>query len=349
MSGNAERPSPSMLTADFDYSLPEWAIAQTPVEPRDRARLLDTTTWQDHRFSDLPDLLRPGDLLVVNDTRVRAARLHGRKAGTGGAVEVLLMERHPDDTWEAMVRPARRLRRGSVFTAGAIEGELLTDPELGVAKVSLRADFDIEQAIEESGEVPLPPYITAELADRDRYQTVYSGTPGSSAAPTAGLHFTETLLDKVRERGVEIATIELRVGMGTFRPITTQRVEAHRMHREWVSVPSETASAVRAAHVRSRDVVAVGTTVVRALESAALGADLSHWEGHTDLYITPGFRFAVVDRLITNFHLPRSSLIVMVAAFMGPAWRDAYQTALRRGYRFLSFGDAMLADRQDGP
>jgi S-adenosylmethionine:tRNA ribosyltransferase-isomerase len=347
MSPEADRPFRDMLTADFDYRLPEWAIAQTPTEPRDRARLLDTTTGRDHLFSEVPDLLRAGDVLVVNDTRVRAARLHGRKAGTGGAVEVLLLERNPDDTWEAMVRPARRLRRGTTFTAGPIEGELLTDPEAGVAKVTLRAAFDIEEAIEKAGEVPLPPYITTELADRDRYQTVYASAPGSSAAPTAGLHFTDALLERVRQRGVEVATIELRVGMGTFRPIATERVDAHRMHREWVSVPSETATAVRETRAGPGRVVAVGTTVVRALETAALEGDITHWEGHTDLFITPGFRFSVVDRLITNFHLPRSSLIVMVAAFMGPGWRDVYQTALRRGYRFLSFGDAMLAERGD--
>lgn len=337
-----------MLTADFDYQLPEWAIAQTPAEPRDRARLLDTTTGHDHFFSDLPDLLLAGDLLVINDTRVRAARLHGRKTGTGGAVEILLLERNPDDTWEAMVRPARRLRAGTTFTAGPIEGRLLTDPREGLARVALGAPIDVEEAIEQAGEVPLPPYITTEVADRNRYQTVYAAAPGSSAAPTAGLHFTNRLLDRLRKRGVRIAPIELRVGMGTFRPIATERVDSHRMHPEWVSVPSETAAAVRETRARRRHVVAVGTTVVRALETASLSGDIDHWEGHTDLFITPGFRFSVVDRLITNFHLPRSSLIVMVAAFMGPAWRDAYQTALRRGFRFLSFGDAMLAQRQEG-
>ncbi|MFP3913542.1 MAG: tRNA preQ1(34) S-adenosylmethionine ribosyltransferase-isomerase QueA [Actinomycetota bacterium] len=336
-----------MLTADFDYRLPDRAIAQSPVEPRDEARLLNTTTGRDHVFAELPDLLEPGDLLVLNDTKVRAARLHGRKEGTGGRVEVLLLERHPDDTWEAMVRPARRLRQGSRFTAGPIHGELLTAPVEGTARIVLRTDLDIEDAIEMAGEVPLPPYITTELADRQRYQTVYASAPGSSAAPTAGLHFTDALLDRVGERGIGIATVELRVGMGTFRPMTSPRVEQHHMHREWVSVPSHTAAAVQQTRMEGRRVVAVGTTVVRALETAAREGEIRHWEGHTDLFITPGFRFAAVDRLITNFHLPRSTLVVMVAAFMGPGWRDAYQTALRRGYRFLSFGDAMMADRAE--
>lgn len=337
-----------MRTSEFDYELPESAIAQTPIEPRDRSRLLDTSTGRDHLFADLPDLLRPGDLLVLNDTRVRAARLHGRKEGSGGGVEVLLLELRPDGTWEAMVRPARRLRRGTRFTAGPIEGELLDDPHEGVARVALQASFDIEEAIEKAGEVPLPPYITRELADRDRYQTVYAASPGSAAAPTAGLHFTDALLERIRRRGVGTSTVELRVGMGSFRPIATERLEEHRMHREWVSVPSSTAEAIRHTREGGGKVVAVGTTVVRALETAASEGVVSHWEGHTELFITPGYRFSAVDRLITNFHLPRSSLMVMVAAFMGPTWRHAYETALRRGYRFLSFGDAMLADRGKG-
>lgn len=334
-----------MRTSDFDYHLPESAIAQTPVEPRDRARLLEARTGRDHHFSDLPDLLQPGDLLVINDTRVRAARLHGHKTETGGTVEILLLDRN-GDTWEAMVRPARRLRAGTGFIAGPIEGRLLTDPRDGVARVELRAPFDIERAIDETGEVPLPPYITTELADRERYQTVYASVPGSAAAPTAGLHFTEGLLERLRHRRVRIATVELHVGMGTFRPIASHRVEDHRMHREWMTVPSATVDAVRETREAGARVVAVGTTVVRALETAAAGGEIEPRAGHTGLFISPGFEFRVVDRLVTNFHLPRSSLIVMVAAFMGPGWRDAYRTALERGYRFLSFGDAMLADRE---
>lgn len=337
-----------MRTSDFDYHLPESAIAQTPAEPRDRARLLDTTTGRDHHFADLPDLLQRGDLLVINDTRVRAARLHGRKTETGGAVEVLLLERH-GETWEAMVRPARRLRAGSAFTAGPIQGRLLTDPHDGVARLELRAPFDIEEAIEQEGEIPLPPYITTHLADRERYQTVYASVPGSAAAPTAGLHFTDALLERMRRRPVRIATVQLQVGMGTFRPITSDRVEDHRMHRERVMVPLATVEAVRETRHAGARVVAVGTTVVRALETAAAGGEIEAWKGHTGLFITPGFEFRVVDRLVTNFHLPRSSLIVMVEAFMGPGWRDAYRTALERGYRFLSFGDAMLADRERIP
>lgn len=336
-----------MLTSHFDYDLPDRAIAQTPIEPRDRSRLLDTSTGQDHLFEDLPRMLSPGDLVVVNDTRVRAARLQARKVETGGAVEVLLLERQAGDEWTAMVKPARRLRKGSLLVAGPIRAELLSDPDGGIVQLALEAPTDIEDAVARVGEVPLPPYITADLNDPWRYQTVYADTPGSAAAPTAGLHFTSGVLDEVDARGIERAQVELRVGIGTFRPISTERVEEHVMHPEWISVSESTVAAVADTRRRGGRVVAIGTTVVRALESAAPDGELKPWEGHTDLFITPGFRFSVVDRLVTNFHMPRSSLIVMVAAFMGPEWRRNYELALDRGYRFLSFGDAMLADRAD--
>lgn len=336
-----------MLTADFDYPLPESAIAQKPIEPRDASRLLATDDMSDHLFSDLASLLEPDDLLVVNDTRVRAARLHMRKDPSGGAVELLLLERLDDDRWKAMVRPARRLRTGTRLIADGLFGELLSDPENGIATVVLRTDADVEEVVDRRGTVPLPPYITTELHDPERYQTVYARVPGSAAAPTAGLHFTPGLLQRLAAAGVSRAAVELRVGLATFRPIATDRVEDHPMHSEWVTVPESTVEAVRGARRRGARVVAVGTTVVRALESATRQGELRPFQGPTDLFITPGFRFGVVDRLITNFHMPRSSLLVLIAAFMGPRWRDAYATALERGYRFLSFGDAMLAGRED--
>lgn len=335
-----------MLTADFDYELPEDAIAQSPAEPRDSSRLLVTADMSDHLFSELPDLLGPKDVVVVNDTRVRAARLHLTKTETGGAVELLLLEQREDGQWEALVRPARRLRQGTRLSGEHLTARLVSDPVDGIAVVSIDADGDVEEAIERAGEVPLPPYITAALPDAGRYQTVYARTTGSAAAPTAGLHFTEALFERLDRGTAGIVRVELRVGLGTFRPIATETVEDHQMHREWVSVPEETVSAIETARRRGGRVVAIGTTVVRALETAARERTLQPWTGHTDLYITPGFRFRVVDRLVTNFHMPRSSLLVMIAAFMGSRWKEAYATALERGYRFLSFGDAMLCDRE---
>lgn len=343
-------------TIDFDYPLPSAAIAQTPAEPRDSARLLRVEDLSDHRFSELPDLLNARDLVVVNDTRVRAARLRGQRrvAGTGsdpqagGRVEALLLEKRDDGTWEALVRPARKVRIGQEIDFGGLTAIVLTDPVEGRVVLRLDAPGDIEDVVAHHGEVPLPPYITRTLADPERYQTVYAATPGSAAAPTAGLHFTRAVLDRLESRGVSIASVELRVGVGTFRPITSEAVEDHKMHPEWVSVPEETAAAVAEARDRGGAVVAIGTTVVRALESRSMGGSLEAGSAYTDLFIRPGHRFRSVDRLVTNFHAPRSSLLVMLAAFMGSGWRLAYEVALRRGYRFLSFGDAMLVDHSAG-
>ncbi len=335
-----------MRTADFHYDLPEAAIAQEPAEPRDAARLLVTATMEDHRFADLPELLDPGDLVVVNRTRVRAGRLHGHKAGTGGAVELLLLGRE-GERWEALVRPARRLRAGSVLELAGMEATLLSDPAAGVATVAfdVRA-VEVEARLTEVGEIPLPPYFHGTLADPERYQTIFAKETGSAAAPTAGLHFTPRVVEGLAARGVEIAEVELSVGLDTFRPIGTDRVEDHRIHRERYEVPEATAAAVGAARRRGGKVVAIGTTVVRALESAAAGkGEVEPAAGETGLFITPGFEFRAVDRLVTNFHVPGSTLVVMIEAFMGLGWRAAYATALERGYRFLSFGDAMLAER----
>lgn len=330
----------------FDYPLPEHAVAQEPVEPRDSSRLLDTRDMSDHHFRDLPDLLAEGDLVVVNRTRVRAARLVGLKEPTGGRVEMLVLRRLDDTTWQAMVRPARRLRRGSRIRFGNLTAELTADPREGIAEVAIHTDGDPEEAIARHGTVPLPPYIRKPLTDPDRYQTIFADRPGSAAAPTAGLHFTERVVAGLASRGVELVGVELEVGLDTFRPISVPRVEDHRMHAERIRVGPEAVNAVERCRSRGGRVVAIGTTVVRTLESVAAGdGSIQEADRETDLYILPGHRFQVVDLMVTNFHLPRSSLIVLVAAFMGDRWRQAYETALRRGYRFLSFGDAMLCER----
>ena len=336
-----------MLTSELDYPLPPASVAQTPVEPRHASRLLDTRDLTDHRFSDLPDLLEEGDLLVVNRTRVRAARLVGRKAGTGGRVEALLTRRLSPQRWEALVRPARRLRAGVTLEFGRLRAELVSDPVGGVAGLALSGPGDVEDLVEEAGEAPLPPYITGELSDPERYQTVYSSRLGSAAAPTAGLHFTPVLLGALERRGVERTEIDLEVSWATFRPIGTERLEDHPMGPERFQVPGEAERAVRRCRERGGRVVAVGTTVVRTLETCATPERVvTAREGETFLYLTPGAPFRVVDLLITNFHAPRSSLVALVWAFMGEQWREAYRTALARGYRFLSFGDAMLAERR---
>lgn len=324
---------------EFDYPLPESAIAQTPVEPRDSARLLvdrgPDAEPEDRTVADLADLLAPGDLLVVNDTRVIPARLHLRKA-TGGQAEVLLAERTGERAWTALVRPARRLPSGTVLHQGD-EAVVVVGADLGKGRrqVELLGDEDPLALVERLGEVPLPPYITAELADPERYQTVFAARPGSAAAPTAGLHLTPAVLDRCRAAGIAAATVDLEVGLGTFGPMRSEAVEDHEMHHERYSVPEATVEAIGSA----RRVVAVGTTVVRTLESWARTGQA---HASTDLFIRRGHDFAVVDVLLTNFHVPRSSLLVLVDAFVGPRWRDLYATALARGYRFLSFGDAML-------
>jgi S-adenosylmethionine:tRNA ribosyltransferase-isomerase len=282
---------------------------------------------------------------VVNETRVRAARLQGTKADTGGQVELLLLEDLGDGRWEGMARPARRLRPGTRLQFGDLGATIVSGPDDGVVMVELEAD-DVEAAIATAGTVPLPPYFHGRLHQSDRYQTMFARTPGSAAAPTAGLHFTDGVVDALRMKGIEIAGIDLHVGIDTFRPITEASIDDHRIHTEWCSLSEETAAAIDATRARSGRVVAVGTTVVRTLESNAVdGGRVRPRAGSTDLFIKPGYRFRVVDLLVTNFHVPGSTLVVLVAAFMGDRWRLVYETALRRGYRFLSFGDAMLAER----
>ena len=328
-----------MLTSEFDYSLPVDRIAEVPIEPRDSSRLLDTRDMSDHRFVDLPELLEPGDLVVVNRTRVRAARLRGHKVSSGGSVEALLLGPVLGTQWNVALKPARRLKQGDELDFGPITATIVEAPIRGVGLLELQTDGDLEAAIAEVGQVPLPPYIKAELDDPERYQTIFAERVGSAAAPTAALHFTARVLDRLDQKGIEVAELELRIGLDTFRPIDTDTIEQHTIHSEEFVVPDATRAKIK--NCRGR-VVAVGTTVVRALESKTD-------TGSTDLFITPGFRFRNVDLLITNFHLPRTTLLVMLAAFMGESWRKAYEAALDRDYRFASFGDAMLAERQMSP
>lgn len=299
----------------------------------------------DHRFIDLPRLLHPGDLVVVNETRVRAARLVGRRRETGGRVELLVLEQREDGAWEALAKPARRLRPGVRIDFDGLSATVVSAPENGRVAVTLDAP-DPEAAIEHAGTVPLPPYFTGDLDDPERYQTVFAARPGSAAAPTAGLHFTDEVIRKLVEAAVEIAPVDLHVSLDTFRPMTGEEVEDHEMHSEWCSIPPATAEAIERARSRDGRVVAIGTTVVRTLESMANGSGgVTPGEGSTDLFLKPGSEFTVVDLLVTNFHLPGSTLLVLLAGLMGDGWREVYRAALERGYRFLSFGDAMLASR----
>lgn len=335
----------NLSAGDFGYDLPASHIAQSPAEPRSAARMLvdlDPEAPAVHRHvADLPDLVEEGDVVVVNETRVQPARLELYKA-SGGAAEVLLLEEVGTGPrqWAALVRPGRRLPPGTILTAQdgtpvVVVGERL-DAE-GLRRVTMLAD------VEDHGTIPLPPYITGSLADPERYQTVYARTAGSVAAPTAGLHLTTEVLESIGRRGAEIHALDLSVGIGTFRPIAVDNLDDHEMHEERYRVPAATDEACMAARRQGRRVVAIGTTTVRALESAAVSGRL---EGRTDLFIRPGFPFRVVDVLLTNFHMPRSSLLVMLSAFAGHGrWRRRYEEALAEGYRFLSFGDAMLVSR----
>jgi len=332
----------TLRTEDFDYQLPAAAIAQRPAVPRESARLLDCRGLEDRRFFELPRMLDEGDLVVLNTTKVRAARLRGTKQDTGGGVEVLLLGEGVRGEWEVLIRPSRRVRPGARLLFGPASATVLERPVSG--RTTLRFDVDVEALAADIGEVPLPPYITAPLADPSEYQTVFAEALGSAAAPTAGLHFSGGVLSEFAERGVDVASIDLHVGVDTFRPIAEPTVEAHQMHSERFEIPVETAVAFEAARRRGGRIVAIGTTVVRALESAVSGGHLDPGTASTELFIRPGHRFEAVDVMVTNFHVPRSTLIVLVAAFVGDDWRRVYETALHRGYRFLSFGDAMFAE-----
>ena len=341
-----------MKTSDFDYELPQELIAQTPIEPRDHSRLLvydraDRSVRHLH-FYDLPQFLHAGDALVINETKVIPARLLGQKEDTGVPVELLLLKRLERDVWEALVRPGRRLRPGTmcVFGEGLLRAEIIDNAEDGGRKVRFHYQGVFEEILDRLGEVPLPPYITHKLKDKDRYQTVYAKHEGSAAAPTAGLHFTKELLEQVEQMGVKIAHVTLHVGLGTFRPVKVEDVTQHHMHSEFYVVEEDQAKLINDTKASGHRVISVGTTSCRTLESAT-GEDgiLKAGSGWTEIFIYPGYQFRMIDGLITNFHLPESTLLMLVSALAGKEHiMAAYEEAVRERYRFFSFGDAMFIE-----
>ncbi len=339
-----------MKTSDFYFKLPEELIAQTPLEKRDSSRLLvlDRKTGElEHRhFYDLPSYLRPGDCLVLNDSRVLPARLIGQREPGGGAAEVLLLTDRGDKTWECLVRPGRRIREGTrlSFGGGELTARVLEVLPDGNRLIRFEYEGIFLEILERLGKVPLPPYIKEELEDGERYQTVYSKEAGSAAAPTAGLHFTPELLDKIRGEGVEICFVTLHVGLGTFRPVREENIEEHDMHSEFCTVPEETAEIVNRTRREGGRIFCAGTTSCRTLEAwSDPDGTLRAGSGWTDIFIYPGYKFKAVDCLITNFHLPESTLIMLVSALAGREnILNAYQCAVKERYRFFSFGDAML-------
>ena len=338
-----------MKTSEFDFRLPEELIAQTPLERRDASRLLTldkmTGAVAHHHFYDLPRFLRPGDCLVLNDSRVLPARLIGRRP-TGGACEVLLLVDKGDDLWECLVRPGRKLKPGAQVMFGDGQLTATVEAELEDGKRAVRFHYQgiFLEILEQLGKMPLPPYIKTELRDRERYQTVYSKVAGSAAAPTAGLHFTPELLEQVRDIGVKVCYVTLHVGLGTFRPVKAEDIQDHEMHSEFCMISRETANTVNETKRGGGRVICVGTTSCRTIESfAAEDGTLSARSGWTNIFIYPGYRFKVLDALITNFHLPQSTLIMLVSALAGREHvLSAYEQAVRERYRFFSFGDAMM-------
>jgi len=326
--------------ADIEYHLPSERIAQEPIEPRDAARLLVDRgdSVEHHTIADLPSLLRAGDLVVVNDTKVLPARIPVRRR-TGGAAEILLLEERSDGSWEALARPSKKLAPGHVVSVGGLDIAMGEDLGDGRRIVWLDpGDVDLHTRLAEVGLPPLPPYIEKQIEDPGRYQTIFADRPLSAAAPTAGLHFTSQVIEGFVVNEIAVATVELAVGLDTFRPVMVERLDDHVMHTEWYRVPDETVAAIE----HAERVVAIGTTVVRALESWKLTGRQS---GRSDLFIRRPYDWKIVDVLLTNFHLPQSTLLCLVDAFVGPRWRDLYETAVAEDYRFLSFGDAMLLRR----
>jgi S-adenosylmethionine:tRNA ribosyltransferase-isomerase len=334
-----------MQIDEFDYDLPPDAIAQIAIEPRDDSRVLIASDLSEIRFREIVDLLNPGDALVVNRTRVRAARLIGFRQPTGGRTEVLLTRRVDAVRWQALLKPAKKLGAGTVVACGGIDVEILSDPVNGVSTVVLKCDGEIEEAIAGTGTVPLPPYFHGQLDTPDRYQTMFASSLGSSAAPTAALHFTDNVIRRLYAGGVRIVEVELEVGLDTFRPMGEGSVDKHVIHTERIKVDDAAVRAVEMARAEGGRVVAVGTTVVRTLEAASAGGGtIRAMDTDTNLFISPGYEFEVVDAMFTNFHAPRTTLIVMIAAVLGERWRDVYAHALSAGFRFLSFGDAMYIE-----
>ena len=338
-----------MKTSDFYYDLPQEQIAQTPIEPRDHSRMMilhrDSDAIEHKHFYDIIDYLNEGDCLIVNDSRVIPARIYGYKEDTGAKIEFLLLKQLDGKKWETLVKPGKKAKIGAkfVFGDGLLKAEVVDIIDDGNRIVELNCEDNIYATLDRIGQMPLPPYITEKLEDQERYQTVYSHELGSAAAPTAGLHFTNELLDKIRAKGVNIGYVTLHVGLGTFRPVKVDDVTKHKMHSEHYEVPAETAELIKNTKAAGKRVIAVGTTSCRTLESvAAEHGEIAACDGYTDIFIYPGFTFKVLDGLITNFHLPESTLIMLVSAFYGyEKTMKAYEVAVREKYRFFSFGDAM--------
>ena len=341
-----------MKTSDFYYDLPEELIAQDPLEDRSASRLMhldrETGEVSHGHFRDILTYLKPGDCLVINDTKVIPARLYGHKEGTDALIEILLLKRRENDIWETLVRPGKKCRPGAVinFGDGILKGRVLEVVDDGNRLIQFEYEGIFEEILDRLGEMPLPPYITHKLKDKNRYQTVYAKHEGSAAAPTAGLHFTEELLREVQERGVNIAHVTLHVGLGTFRPVKVEDVTRHHMHSEFYVIEESQAELINAARKNGGRIIAVGTTSCRTLESAAEeNGTLKAGSGWTDIFIYPGYRFKIMDGLITNFHLPESTLIMLVSAFAGKEHvLKAYEEAVKERYRFFSFGDAMFIE-----
>lgn len=336
-----------MLVTDFDYELPQELIAQHPMEPRDHSRLLvvDKKTGEiEHKhFYDLVNYLKPGDVLVFNDTRVIPARLHGTK-DTGAHVEVFLLTRRDATDWEVLVRPGKKLQVGvKINFSDELSCEVIEHTDFGGRVVRFKYDGIFEEILDRLGETPLPPYITAPLEDKERYQTVYNRERGSAAAPTAGLHFTKELLQKIKEIGCEEVFVTLHVGLGTFRPVSEAKIEDHKMHKEFYTVSQEAADAVNKAKAEGRRIIAVGTTAVRTLEAAGADGQLHAGSSWTNIFIYPGYKFRLVDELVTNFHLPQSTLLMLVSTLSTrEIMLQTYKKAVEEKYRFFSFGDAMF-------
>ena len=341
-------------TQDFDFDLPEELIAQTPLKDRTSSRLLVVNKTEhrvaDKHFSEIIDYLEEGDTLVVNNTRVLPARLYGEKEGTGAHIEVLLLHNTQGDCWETLVKPAKRMKVGTVvsFGDGRLKATVTEELEQGGRIIEFQYDGVFLEILESLGEMPLPPYIKERLADQERYQTVYAKENGSAAAPTAGLHFTKELMEKIQQKGIQIVPITLHVGLGTFRPVSVDHLEDHKMHSEYYHISKETAEVIAETKKNGKRVIAVGTTSIRTLETvgSANNGEIVPCSGWTDIFISPGYEFKVVDAFITNFHLPKSTLVMLVSAYLGRDFTlEAYHHAIRERYRFFSFGDAMFVHR----
>ncbi|GEK89264.1 S-adenosylmethionine:tRNA ribosyltransferase-isomerase [Alkalibacterium putridalgicola] len=346
----------TLSTKDFDFQLPDELIAQTPLEDRSSSRMMVLTTEtkkiEDKQFEDIVDELNPGDALVMNNTRVLPARLYGTKEETNAHIEVLLLKNTEGDTWETLMKPAKKAKKGTVisFGDGRLKGTVVEELEHGGRMVEFSYEGIFLETLESLGEMPLPPYIKERLENQERYQTVYAKENGSAAAPTAGLHFTEAILDKIKAKDVKIVFLTLHVGLGTFRPVSVENIDEHKMHAEFYQLSEEAAEELNETRKSGGRIIAVGTTSIRTLETIGKANDglLKATSGWTDIFISPGYEFSVVDGFLTNFHLPKSTLIMLVSAFAGREFvLQAYNHAVKEKYRFFSFGDAMFVKKKE--